>query len=59
MAFYLGEKFTRERSAARKLAGVFPKISEGSVSDQGRELAPSAVGEHRIQDEAAALADRS
>jgi GYF domain 2 len=33
--------------------GVFRALPEGSVSDGNRELAPSAVGKHRIHDEAA------
>jgi hypothetical protein len=39
--------------------GLFRAVLEGSTSDRGRELAPSAVGEHRAHHEEAAGADRN
>ena len=51
---FVREKFTRERTAAKKLAAEYFQ----RLPDRSRELAPSAIAKHRVRDEAAARADR-
>jgi hypothetical protein len=56
---FVREKFTRERTAAKKLAAeYFDRFPKKRVPDRSRELAPSAIAKHRIHHEAAARADR-
>src|SRR5258706_7547170 len=38
--------------------GILPTLPQGPLPDRSRELAPSAIAEHRIHDEAASRADR-
>jgi hypothetical protein len=56
---FIREKFTRGRSAAKKLAAeYFQCFPKDRYQTEGRELAPSAIAKHRIHHEAAARADR-
>jgi hypothetical protein len=56
---FVREKFTKERSAARRaIREYFKAISQGAIPDRGRELAPSPIAKLRIHHEAAAGADR-
>jgi hypothetical protein len=53
------EKFTRERTAARRLAAeYFERFPKQRYQTAGRELARTAIGKHRVHHEAAARADR-
>jgi hypothetical protein len=56
---FIGEKFTREHTAARKLATEyfrrFPKHRYQTEVESWRQ---SSIGQHRIHDEGAARADR-
>jgi hypothetical protein len=57
---YIREKFTRDLSFARQLAkGILRKISEGSIQDRDRELAPDPISKYRVHHEAIAGADRT
>ncbi len=55
---FVREKFTRERTAARKLAAEYFQRFPKERYQTEVELAPSAIAKHRIHDEAAARADR-
>jgi hypothetical protein len=52
---YIGGLCTRERTAAKKLAAeYFERFPKARYQTESRELAPSAIAEYRIYDEAAA-----
>ena len=53
---FIREKFTRERTAAKKLAAEY--FERFPLPDRGRELAPPAISEYRNHHEAPARADR-
>src|ERR1700754_1750126 len=56
---FIREKFTRERSAARKFAQeYFERYPKDRYQTAVESLAQSAVGEYRVHDEAATRADR-
>jgi hypothetical protein len=49
---FVREKFTRERSAAKKLAAeYFQRFPTGRLPDRGRELAKPAIAKYRIHHE--------
>jgi hypothetical protein len=51
---FIREKFTKERTAAKKLAAeYFERFPKDHLPDRGRELAPSAIAKYRIHHEAA------
>jgi hypothetical protein len=52
---FIGEKFTREHTAARKLAEeYFERFPKDRYQTVGRGLAPPAIAKYRIHHEAAA-----
>jgi len=55
---FIREKFTRERTAAKKLAAEYFALPQGSVPDRGGKLARPAIAKHRVHHEAAAQTDR-
>jgi hypothetical protein len=56
---FIREKFTKERTAARKHAKeYFERFPKDRLSDGGRELARPPIFKYRIHHEAAAGADR-
>ena len=56
--FCFGKKPLRTIGRQKAGRGIFPALPKGPISDRGRELAQSAVGQHRIHHEATARPDR-